>query len=253
MHRNSPSSGKPAEKTGALKRMESLIRQLLEKAGGEGGEVLLRCCLEFMNSNEEQPCSSRAAVLAMEERREQLRSPRLRGAALAQHERARRSMPPERSRQDAGTAEENRDPSAAEAQVGGVASRSRRSVKKRWTFSLSQASRRGQRDHKSQQASAATRGRMPAQRHTDGPFSSFVTRGGRVWHSMPGTSVGSDLTVADAIKGSVAPKTWYSYMAAWKSWVSFAKSKGFSYNIPSETTILAFLASLMQQQFSSHY
>lgn len=65
--------------------------------------------------------------------------------------------------------------------------------------------------------------------------------------------MGSDLTVADAIKGSVAPKTWYSYMAAWKSWVSFAESKGFSYNIPSETTILTFLASLMQQQFSSHY
>lgn len=70
---------------------------------------------------------------------------------------------------------------------------------------------------------------------------------------MPRAFVAGDLTLADDIRGSVAPNTWSSYLAAWRSWVSFAETEGFSYNITSEATILAFLSVLMQQQFSSHY
>lgn len=66
--------------------MESLVRQLLEKAGSEGGEVWLHRCLELMDGREEQPGSSGAGFLPEEEVRTQLRSSGLRGVALAQHE-----------------------------------------------------------------------------------------------------------------------------------------------------------------------
>lgn len=49
--------------------------------------------------------------------------------------------------------------------------------------------------------------------------------------------MGGDLrAVTDAIRGSLAPKTWSSYSAAWSSWLFFASTEGFNFNRPSEGT-----------------
>ena len=56
--------------------------------------------------------------------------------------------------------------------------------------------------------------------------------------------------VSRAIQGSVAPKTWLCYAASWKSWLSFAEGLGVSDGRPSEGSLLAFVASLMEQSFS---
>lgn len=71
---------------------------------------------------------------------------------------------------------------------------------------------------------------------------------------MPRPPVGRDLSaVAEAIQGSLAPKTWSSYSASWGSWLSFASAEGFSFREPSEATVLAFLSQLIQQRFSFSY
>ena len=68
---------------------------------------------------------------------------------------------------------------------------------------------------------------------------------------MPCLPVGDDLReVTAAIRGSLAPKTWACYAAAWSSWLSFTSMEGYQASGHSEGAILAFLASLMRQHFS---
>ncbi|XP_040213109.1 uncharacterized protein LOC120943709 isoform X1 [Rana temporaria] len=85
----------------------------------------------------------------------------------------------------------------------------------------------------------------------DGPFSSAASGGGCGRDALPGIFVGPNLDIVSrAIQGSVAPKTWLCYAASWKSWLSFAEDLGVSDGRPSEGSLLAFVASLMEQSLS---
>lgn len=58
---------------------------------------------------------------------------------------------------------------------------------------------------------------------------------------------------AEAIMGSVAPKTWEGYSASWRKWLWFASSSGYNGSRPTEGGLLAFTASLMMDGFSCSY
>lgn len=82
----------------------------------------------------------------------------------------------------------------------------------------------------------------------------LASRGGRRRSCLSRTLIGYhlDLTTA-AIQSSVAPKTWACYSAAWHMWMGFTGTLGLEVNSPSEKAILAFIQSLMEQQFSYSY
>lgn len=68
---------------------------------------------------------------------------------------------------------------------------------------------------------------------------------------MPESPLGIDLTlISNAIKKSIAPKTWIDYSIAWKRLLDFKNNIGLSGFPPSEQTILAFLCTLFQSEHS---
>lgn len=62
---------------------------------------------------------------------------------------------------------------------------------------------------------------------------------------MSGSCVDAGMKLAaEAIMGSMAPRTWAGYSASWRNWLSFASSSGYDGNRPMEGGLLAFVASL---------
>lgn len=66
--------------------------------------------------------------------------------------------------------------------------------------------------------------------------------------------MGSSLNpVFRAIQNSIAPKTWTDYSVAWKKWKTFNDGSDFLGSRPTESSILAFLCSLLQDNFSINH
>lgn len=59
--------------------------------------------------------------------------------------------------------------------------------------------------------------------------------------------------IAEAIRQSIAPKTWTDYSVAWRKWLLFLEELGFADIVTEEQVVLAFVCSLMQQNASFNH